>query len=181
MKVFIGCSSKENLEKEYIDATIEIANYLASHHYHLMIGGTDGLMKILNTIFTNHKLNRTIMSVAGYYEPLEIEAVNQRKHQTIAERKTTMIKEADLFLFLPGGIGTLDELFTMLESKRAREHDKPILILNINHYYDDVIKQLYKMEQKHFITSEDKKYYDIADSVSQAIQYIEQLGDQNEQ
>ena len=80
----------------------------------------------------------------------------------------------NLIIFLPGGLGTIDEIFTSIESKRANEHDNDIIIVNFNNYYDDLIKQLNKMYKEKFADSYNKELYYIADNIDEVISYIEE-------
>ena len=51
MNVFIGCSSRDNINNIYKESAIELATYLSNNNYNLVCGGIDGTMKILNDIF----------------------------------------------------------------------------------------------------------------------------------
>jgi uncharacterized protein (TIGR00730 family) len=67
------------------------------------------------------------------------------------ERKEMMAEMADAVIALPGGFGTLDELFEMLTWKQLDLHQMPISILNTAHYYDHLIKHLDHMVQEGFL------------------------------
>ena len=172
MNVFIGCSSKESLNHIYIESTTTLANYLSTHNYDLMCGGTDGLMKILVNTFKKNNRTINLSGVKGYFS-IESENENVTIYNTVSERKHSLIHSAHLMLFLPGGLGTMDEIFTAIESKRAKEHNIPIIIININHYYDNLINQLNTMYQENFATAIDNQYYHITNSIEETIQYIE--------
>ena len=62
--------------------------------------------------------------------------------QTMTERKTLMIDLSDGFITLPGGYGTFDELFEILSISQLGKHDKPCGLLNVAHYYDDLLRFL---------------------------------------
>ena len=171
MNVFIGCSSKDNLDQIYIDSAIQLANYLAKNNYNLICGGYAGLMKTIQEIFIENQKEITIIGVKGYHDDEIKDIRNAYLAPSIKERKNIIIKKADLALFLPGGVGTIDELFTSIESKRAKEHNIPIIIANINNYYTNLINQLNTMYQEGFGCESDKNYY-IANSVEDIINYL---------
>lgn len=171
MNVFIGCSSKENLDKIYIDSAIQLANYLSLNNYKLICGGFAGMMKTIQEVFQENKQEITIIGVKGYHDDEIRHIKNAYLCDNIKERKNTIIKKADAILCLPGGVGTLDELFTAIESKRAKEHNIPIIIVNINNYYTNLIKQLNTIYQEGF-GSEEEKNYDIANSIEDVIHYL---------
>ena len=58
---------------------------------------------------------------------------------TMSERKLFMEKFADMFIIVPGGVGTMDELFEILTLKYLKQLDVPIVILNLNGYYDSLV------------------------------------------
>ena len=58
---------------------------------------------------------------------------------TMSERKLFMEKFADMFIIVPGGVGTMDELFEILTLKYLKQLDAPIVILNLNGYYDSLV------------------------------------------
>ena len=57
----------------------------------------------------------------------------------VEEHRLASSTISNLIIFLPGGFGTIDEIFTSIESKRANEHDNDIIIVNFNNYYDSNI------------------------------------------
>lgn len=175
MNIFIGCSSREEINNIYKDSATTLANHLIKDNNNLICGGTDGMMKIFHDIFLQNNRNVTIIEVNGYFETKTTSSYIYR-YDTICERKKIITELADILLFLPGGIGTLDELFSAIESKRATEHNKSIIIININHYYDHLINQMNIMYQEQFANSNDKQYYYIVNNIEEAIQYIQKLG-----
>lgn len=180
MNVFIGCSSRDDIDNIYKENAIQLANYLSRNHYDLICGGTHGVMKILQDIFTQNNRTTQLMGVNNYFK-IDEKLPNAYNYDTIKERKHQLIQKANLILFLPGGFGTLDEIFTSIESKRAQEHNHPIVIININHYYDNLLKQLEIMYQEQFASNHDQSYYHITTNIEETIKYIEKLGVKNEQ
>lgn len=171
MNVFIGCSSHENIDKIYTENAVKLANYLSKNNYNLICGGCAGIMKTLQEIFQKNKKEITIIGVKDYHDDEIKHIKNTYLAPSIKERKNTIIEKADLILCLPGGIGTIDELFTSIESKRAKEHNLPIIIVNINNYYTNLINQLNTMYQEGFYNKNDKNYY-IANNVEDVINYL---------
>lgn len=177
MNVFIGCSSRDNLDNIYKDSAIEMAEYLSNKSYNLVCGGIDGIMKVVGDVFIKNKMNSMIMTVEKYQNIIASD--NVYNHNTVRDRKYSLINNSDLIIFLPGGLGTFDEIFTAIESKRAGEHRLPIIILNINNYYEGIIKQLDRMYQDNFASESDNRYYYIANNIEDCIKYIEQLEENN--
>jgi uncharacterized protein (TIGR00730 family) len=69
------------------------------------------------------------------------------------ERKLKIYSKADAVLVLPGGAGTLDELFEVLTWNQLTIHDKEIFILNTNNFYESLLKQLDTMKAEGFLTA----------------------------
>ena len=71
--------------------------------------------------------------------------------KTLGERKATMLEKSDAIVALVGGIGTLDEITEIIELKKQKHHNKPIIILNSENFYEGLISQLNKMKEDGFI------------------------------
>ena len=91
---------------------------------------------------------------------------------TINERTDESIKNSDVCLFMPGGIGTTYEILSSMETKRAGEHNNKIVIVNLFGYYNEFFKMLDEMYEKNFINESDKNMYKIVDTIEEAIDYI---------
>ena len=72
--------------------------------------------------------------------------------QTMHERKQLMAEQSDAFLALPGGIGTMEELFEMWSWQQLGFHDKPVGLLNVDGYYDDLIQFLATCRDRGFVS-----------------------------
>jgi uncharacterized protein (TIGR00730 family) len=67
------------------------------------------------------------------------------------ERKTAMAKASDAFVALPGGFGTMEELMEIITWNFLGIHDKPIVIFNVNGYYDDIIRWIRRAVEEEFV------------------------------
>lgn len=177
MKVFIGGSSRD-VESIYYENIDKLALYLSKANYNLLIGCDCGLVGYVQDLFSKYKSKVSIMEALPYKK--DNYKCEVYCYDTICERKSNLINNANLIVFLPGGIGTLDEIFTAIESKRAKEYDVPIVIININNYYDELISLLDKIYREKFADLDNKQLYYIACDVDDAIKYIEKLGDKVE-
>lgn len=93
--------------------------------------------------------------------------------QNMAERKKTMEDEADAFIITPGGVGTFEEFFEVLTLKQLGRHDKPIAVLNIENYYDDLEKFMKTVTERKFITFKCWEMYSYFNTVDEALNYLE--------
>jgi uncharacterized protein (TIGR00730 family) len=128
-------------------------------------GGAIGLMGITA---------RTVMAAGGHVTGIipqflkEREVMLETAHELVVtndmhERKRLMFERADAFVALPGGIGTLEELVEMMTWAQLGRHRKPVLIANINGFWDPLIALLRHMSSAGFIRSGFEVNYLVAD------------------
>jgi hypothetical protein len=85
------------------------------------------------------------------------------------ERKQKMIARSDAFLVLPGGLGTFDEFFEVLTAAQLGVHAKPIILVNVNGYFDALETMLQAAVKAGFVQAKNLKLYQIADSADAAL------------
>ena len=85
---------------------------------------------------------------------------------TMAERKTLMEKHADVFFIAPGGIGTMDEFFQVLTLKYLKRIDVPIVVINLDGFYDTLIALIKDLVKQGAVTEEIHKLYDVITDVN---------------
>ena len=86
---------------------------------------------------------------------------------TMAERKILMEKHADVFFIAPGGIGTMDEFFQVLTLKYLRRIDVPIVVINLDGFYDTLIALINDLVRQGAVTEEIHKLYDVITDVNE--------------
>jgi len=122
----------------------------------LVYGGGDvGLMGVVaNTTLTNGGkvtgiIPEFLVALEGHFDLTESIIV-----ETMHERKTLLADKADGFIILPGGFGTMDEFMEIVTWAQLRLHQKPIGLLNVNHYYDHLLGHVNTMMEEGFIHPE---------------------------
>jgi len=143
MKVCVFCGSSMGNSPVYRNAAKVVAEYFVKHNISLVYGGANvGIMKILADVMLENK--REVIGImprmliekeVAYFDITKMIEVN-----TMAERKDKMLELSDAFIALPGGFGTLDELSEILTFNQLRITDKPMGILNVNGYFDYLLK-----------------------------------------
>lgn len=170
--IAVFCSAND-LEERYIKPAKEFAHLLAKHNYHLIWGGSDkGLMKAIASEVqaSGGKIVGVSMELLGHHARKNADEMIIAKD--LRERKETMLVRADAFVVLVGGIGTLDEITEILEVKKHGLHNKPIVILNTQNFYEGLKVQLQKMNDDGFLTKPLGELIYFADSPQEAINYI---------
>lgn len=150
MQIFIGCSSRNEIPKYYLELAKKVGNLLKEEH--LIIGGsTNGMMgKVIEDVPST---NITQIILKDY---LSKETINSNQTiicETSFERVKNIWERADILVLLPGGIGTLSEIMNFLEENRTKEKKKKIIILNVQNYYNDIIDFIKAAQELQFCDS----------------------------
>jgi len=152
--VCVFCGSSTGEPAIYSEAARELGIYFAQQNITLVYGGAKvGLMGIIADEVLNNG-GKAIGVIPRFFSAKEIAHDNLTELifvDSMAERKKVLADISDAFIALPGGFGTLDELFEMMTSSQLDIHRKPVGILNINHYYDHLIKQVDFMVAEKFM------------------------------
>ena len=173
--IAVFCGSSSGYDKVFSNETIKLGNLLAQNKIKLIYGGTNvGLMgQIANTVLKN---NIEVIGVIPYFIK-DFGLVNNNLSEliivkTMFERKEIMKNLADAFIALPGGYGTMEELFEVLSMSQLDLHSKPIALFNINGYYDDLIIMLQKMKNNGFLKAINLDLLIISDNAEELINKI---------
>ena len=173
MKLFIGCSASKDILKEYFEECSKFLNILMKENDLVFGACKSGLMELVYDI--TKKNNNKVIGICPdvYKHDFNIlECDSEIITKNISERTNSLIKESDALIFLPGGIGTINELFTAIELKRCHEYDKPIVIYNLNGFYDDLLSFLEKLYNEKFARIIDKELYLVSDEIDVILNYI---------
>lgn len=173
MNIFIGCSASDYIDKVYYDDTRELLNVLMKDN-NLVFGAChSGLMGVAHDI--TKSFGNKVIGVCPFRYISDLDTLDCDEEivsVSVSDRTTGLIANSDILLFIPGGIGTLYELFTSIETKRCHDHDKPIIIYNINGFYDKIIEFLDMLYADKFAREKDRKHYYIANTQEEVIDYI---------
>ena len=162
MNLGIMTSSLDTLNLESkVTFAIALSTTLKDKEYNIIMGsGTKGLM---GTVKELAKENGCMLTVVGYNddELNKNDATVKIKVESPVERTKILLEESDVLLFGPGGLGTFSELFSILTTKVEVEDDKPVIIYNEDHSYDDIISLLEKKEKDGSISKSYKETFTI--------------------
>lgn len=140
--VCVYCGSSSRVRQSYKDAAVDFGKILAEKGIRLVYGGGQvGIMGIVaDAVLQNggevtgiipHFLNESEVGKSDVTELIAVDSMHTRK-QIMAER-------SDGFVVLPGGFGTLDEFFEILTWRQLKLHDKPIVVADIDGYWEPLI------------------------------------------
>jgi uncharacterized protein (TIGR00730 family) len=147
--VFCSAFSPEGTDDAYVR---ELAQLLGDNGHCLVWGGNRvGLMASISDAVRDCGGKLVGVGLEKYRHSIHPDADEIMVVETLAERKALLLERADAFVVLPGGIGTMDEFFDVLELKKHRLHDKPIVVLDPSGFYDGLKAQLRAMEEAQFL------------------------------
>lgn len=164
--VYAGSSS--GLREQYADTARDLGRAFAEHGIELIYGGGRvGLMgEIANTVLTHG--GRVVGVIPRFLEQKEIAHTGLTELivvDSMHERKKRMFDLSDGFIALPGGLGTLEELFEVLTWAQLGLHIKPCALLNAANYFDPLIAFLDQSVSQEFVKPQHRQMILVDDSV----------------
>ena len=175
MKICIFCSANQQIDPEFFSMTEELGTWAAKNGHSIVFGGVNqGLME---TVAKAVKENGgrtigvipTIVEKSGRisdYVEIEIPCDN------LSDRKQLMMDQSDVFIALPGGIGTLDEVFTVVASATIGYHQKTVILYNMKGFWNPLIALLDDLKTKGMIRGDWQEYIKTADSIEEISRII---------
>jgi uncharacterized protein (TIGR00730 family) len=156
-KVCIYCASSHKVDSIYFEAAGKLAAELVNNNISIVYGG--GAVGLMG------KVADTAMNMGGEVTGILPRFMDEVEwgHKSITrlilvddmrERKRKMIEESDAVIALPGGTGTIEELFEVITLKRLGQYTQPIILLNTKDYYKHLIAFVNQMVQENFLRAE---------------------------
>ena len=177
-KICIFCGSSMGFDPIYRQKAAELGLAMADRQCELLYGGGSvGLMKIIADVMlerhckvigtiTEHLMDLEV----GYKDIDELIVVD-----SMAERKKILEDMADGFIAMPGGFGTMDELFEVMVLSQLRVFDKPVALYNVNGYYDDIIRFIDKAAKEGFVRKEHAENLIVSDDAKDLLEKMERF------
>jgi len=159
-KIAVFCGSSLGVRPEYTDHVQRLGRLIGKQGHQLVYGGGKvGLMGLLAdaALEAGAKVIGVIPQLLFDKEVAHLKLHELHVVESMARRKELMIELADAFIALPGGIGTLDELFEVWTTTQLGLADKPCGLLNVNGFYDDFLKFLDHVQSQGFLRGEHRE------------------------
>jgi uncharacterized protein (TIGR00730 family) len=176
----VYCGSARGRSPRYVAAARELGLAMAERRIRLVYGGArigmmgevaDAVMKnggAVTGVIPEH-LQTTEVGHSGITELKVVESMHVRKK--------LMFDLSDGFAVLPGGYGTLDELFEIVTWRMLKLHDKPVVVLNIDGYWDAFEKLIDQVIAEGFARPDSRQYFSVVSSVGRMFDLLDQPGD----
>jgi len=172
--ICVFCGSKSGNSKKYLKTAFKLGEELSKREYNIIYGGGRiGLMGALaeGAVAYNGKL---ISIVPKYFQDKNILLESSNKiifTKDFYERKKMMIKSSNIFLVLPGGYGTLDELFEVIALNQLNVINKKVVLVNINNFWSSLKILIKDLKKNGFLYTKENIIF--KSSVFETIEFIE--------
>ena len=164
MNIAVFCSANNNIDPDYFRAAEVLGRWIGANGHTLVYGGgNSGLMECIGkavheaggrTVGVIPRIMEEGRRVSDYVD-VEIPC------EDLSDRKAIMIERSDEFYALPGGIGTIDEVFTVASAATIGYHHKKVTLCNVKGFWDSLIALLNDHQQKGMIRGEYHDYIEI--------------------
>lgn len=178
MKIAVFCSANSNIDAEYFKVTEELGRWIGSNGHTLVFGGCNlGLMECVARA-VRHAGGTTIGVVPSIIERGGKASPSMDvciPCDNLSDRKDLMLAQCDAAVALPGGLGTLDEVFTMAASATIGYHHKPVILLNAGGFWDTLIALLDDLQFKGVVRGQWRDIIKEAAGVDDAIRLLQDI------
>jgi uncharacterized protein (TIGR00730 family) len=166
--VCVYCAHRDGVKSSYINAARDTGALIARLDMRLVYGAGDiGLMGAVADaaqsagaqtfgVIPQHLLKKEVGK-----RDLTTFVITENMH----ERKKIMVMNADAFVLLPGGFGSLDEFFELITWRQLGLHSKPCFIVNIDGYWDALITLINNQIEQGFVPTENMDYFTVVNTV----------------
>lgn len=176
MNICVFGASNDAIDKIYFETAEELCEKMAKRGHTLVFGGGNHGVMGASARGAKKGGGKIIGVVPSFFEvdgTIYPECDECVYTETMRERKGIMEDKADAFVIAPGGIGTYEEFFEVFTLKQLARHNKPIVIFNINGYYNSIIEALETAEKENFIRPLTLSLYEVFDDADKVLDYIE--------
>ncbi|HPE83304.1 MAG: TIGR00730 family Rossman fold protein [Aequorivita sp.] len=177
-KICVFCGSNDGNDLAITDTAKKLGEIFAKRNITLVYGAAKiGVMGTIakSVLKNNGKVIGIIPNFLKKKEVVHLGLTELITTQNMHERKLKMQEESDGFIALPGGMGTLEELFEIITWLQLGLHQKPIGLLNINGFYNDLIKMLETMVRKGFLSMDNYSLLLVDSNPEQLLKKMEEF------
>ncbi len=170
MRICIFCSANSDIDPDFFAATEELGRWAGACGHTIVFGGCDmGLMECIG---------RTARGSGAHTVGVVPTKVEERgrtsRHidvhipcDNLSDRKDLMVAQSDVFIALPGGIGTLDEIFTVAAAGTIGYHSKRVILYNIKGFWNSLIAMLDDLQGRGFIRGNWRERIRVAENIEE--------------
>tara|TARA_Y100000591_G_C21563534_1_gene559790 strand:- start:107 stop:679 length:573 start_codon:yes stop_codon:yes gene_type:complete len=176
--ICVFCSSQSPNNKAFLKTAYSLGKELSNKGHTIIYGGGEtGMMGSLSRGVLENQ-GHLIEVIPNYFNSKNTSKKKLSKvitTKSFSQRKNIMISKSDLFICLPGGFGTMDELFEVIALNQLSVIKKNIVLIDINNFWDTFKKFLNELKKKGFLYDIKKSNIYFKESIEQTIQFIEKI------
>lgn len=192
MKIGIFCSANDQIATEYFEQTKKLVAWCVKNGHSIVYGGCDkGLMGCIARAFAENERKQSENGEKGVKNSELIGVVPRIIEQggrtspeltqlipceNLSDRKDLLLEQSDVLVALPGGIGTLDEVFTVAAAHTIGYHRKKIVLYNIGGFWDALIRLLDDLQARGMIRGHWSDFIKVAASLDELSATFQDLG-----
>lgn len=177
MNICVYCGSSSGNDKLIKEQATQLGELMCQRGHNLVYGGASrGIMGILaDSVMHNggevvgvipKNLFKREVAHQGITKLITVDGMHQRK--------SIMADRADAFLALPGGFGTLEELFEIITWNQIGLIRKPVVVYNFNGYFDSLIQMIAHAVEAGFINPKNRKILQVAETLEECLKFCEE-------
>ena len=176
--IALYCGSRAGNKPIYRNTAIELAQHIATQGFGIVYGGASiGLMgQVADTVLEHGgEVVGVIPEFMLDYEIAHSQLTELHIVKSMHERKALMAERASAFIALPGGLGTFEEILEIATWGQLNQHQKPMIIYNVNRFYDALIAQLDHAVDEGFLPPQHRAKLIICENPEQISNVIKNL------
>ena len=176
MNVCVYCSSSDRVDRMYFEVAAELGRLLGERKNNLVYGGGNtGPMNAL-AVAAKEAGGRIISVIPRAFDRRGLRF--QGSDETVLtddlqSRRLTMVKGSDVFVALPGGYGTLEEVAENLTMRQLGLHQRPLSLVNANGFWNGFLSFLDQLERDRFILPEHRRLVHVAERPRDSMDYLD--------
>lgn len=180
--ICVFCGARKGQDAEIAKITFKIGQEIAKNGINIICGGSDcGLMGVVTdgVLSAGGQVIGVFPAILNDIEVPHARITSLLRTNCLPSRKQKMVDLSDAFLILPGGYGTLDEIFEIVVLRRLKANLKPIILFNYNGFYDFTLKQIDRMVREGFIGEDEASLFTVVDDFESLKLFFERAYENN--
>ena len=175
MRICVFCSANSHIDPEYFNLTRSLGQWIGENGHTLVFGGCNmGLMACVAQA-VHEAGGRTVGVVPTIVEEGGRVSEHVDVHfpcDNLSDRKDLLLAQSDVCVALPGGVGTLDEIFTVAASHTIGYHHKKVILYNMNGFWDSLIALLDDIQQRNMLRGHREDYIQVVNTADELYQAL---------
>ena len=175
LKICVFSSSSDAIDAIYVEEAVRLSAMIGQSGNTLINGGANvGLMEKM-LVAAKNAGGKTIGIIPEKLKQFGLESKNADEiiiASDMMERKAIMREMSDAFVALPGGFGTLEEILEVITLKQLDYHQKAIVFINTNGFYDDLFKQFERSYEENFAKPAYRSLYQVVSTSKEVMDYL---------